>query len=41
MDESADDQQSTQISPQTSERGGHPPQPDPDEPHTLRGEDQA
>ena len=41
MDESADDQPSTQISPQTSERGGHPSQPDQDEIHTLRGEDEA
>ena len=42
MDESTGgDQQSTQIAPQSSQHGGHPPQPDPDEIHSLLGGNEA
>ena len=40
MNEGTGDQQSAQISPLASEHGGHPPQPDPDEIHTLLGGDE-
>ena len=41
MDERTGDQQSSQISPQTSKHGGPPPQPDPDEIRTLLSGDEV